>query len=306
MKKIFSTLGIGIIIGIGYLLFLSTSTNHSASSIHGIAQWNNGSAATQYVAQVPIPTSMTFAGETVPLHKRDVREKLDRELTSISFKHSSTIRILKLANRHLPKIEEILRNNGVPDDFKYLAVAESGLENVISPKKAKGIWQFMEGTAKSYGLEVSEDVEERYHLEKATVAACKYFKKAKNKFGSWTTAAASYNRGMNGMNRQINNQASSDYYDLYLNSETARYIFRILAYKQFLNNPQQYGFYLNSSDLYPNIAHKTIVISSITNIANFAKSHQTNYKYIKELNPWLKKTYLKAKAGKSYSVKIPL
>ena len=202
----------------------------------------------QQVEQAMLPASMHFAGDDVPLHDPDVKESLDRELTSITYRHSHTIRILKLANRWMPVIEPILQANGIPDDFKYLAVAESGLENAVSPAGARGFWQFMSATAKSYGLEISSDVDERYHVEKATKAACKYLLQAKQKFGTWTLAAASYNRGMQGINTQVGKQKTDNYYDLYLNSETARYIFRILAYKQLMSNPQLYGFYLHPQD----------------------------------------------------------
>jgi len=266
---------------------------------------NSPHASQQVVTQVYIPPSMTFAGETVPLHQREVRERLDRELTSITFRHSHTIRILKLANRYLPTIEKILRANNVPEDFKYLAVAESSLENLTSPKNAKGYWQFLSNTARSFGLEVSDDVEERYHLEKATVAACKYFKKAHNKFGNWTMAAASYNRGMQGMQNAINSQKVNNYYDLYLNSETARYVFRIAAYKQLMENASQYGFHFYNEDLYPPHNYREMVVTSIPNVPDFARQQGTTYRAIKMLNPWLKRTSLKAKSGKSYTIKIP-
>ncbi len=259
----------------------------------------------QVVTQVYVPSSMTFAGESVPFDQ-DTKERLDRELTTNTYRHSATIRILKLSARYFPIIEEVLRANGVPDDFKYLAVAESGLENVSSPKSAKGYWQFLDSTGKSYGLEISSDVEERYHIEKSTLAACKYFKQAHERFGNWTMAAASYNMGMSGLSNRVSEQNENNYYQLHLNSETARYVYRILAFKQIMTSPSQYGFHFYHEDLYSPIATKTIAVTHIENIPRFSKEHGTTYKMIKKLNPWLKRTSLKAKTGKSYSIKVPL
>ncbi len=301
MRNILSSLGLLCLLFAIYITFVNGSKNTKRNTI----QPAPGSVQ-QTITQVPLPVSMTFAGETVPLHIRDVRERLDRELTSITFRHSHTIRIMKLAERTLPTIERVLAENGVHDDFKYVALAESSLENLTSPKHAKGYWQFLSSTAKSYGLEVSDDVEERYHLEKSTKAAAKYFKDAYKKFNSWTMATASYNRGMAGINRDRTNQKKTDYYDLYLNSETYRYVFRILAYKQLMTNPNSYGYYFNKEDLYPEVPHTKVEVKSIPNIADFAAKYGKNYKEIKLLNPWLKKAYLKAKSGKTYTIKVPL
>lgn len=270
----------------------------------GVSMPNN--KVQQYISQVPLPESIAFAGEAVPLYDREVRERLDREVTNVTHQHSSTIRVIKLAYRYLPLIEDILRRNGVPDDFKYLAIAESGLENVTSSKGAKGVWQFMEGTATQYGLEISPDVDERMHLEKSTLAACTYLRNAYQRFGSWTMAAASYNRGVSGMNEHADEQQSNNYYDLYLNSETSRYIFRIIAYKQVLTNAEEYGYHFTTEDLYPDQATNSVMINSIGDIASFARTYNTNYKTIKNLNPWLRGTSLKAKVNKSYAIKVPL
>lgn len=300
MKSIIGSGIAGFVFLIGYLFF--TSSNEPAQQNTA----NNEAATSQQVMQVHIPDQLDFAGEALPMHDYDVRERFDREITSITFRHSHTIRILKIANRWMPMISEILATNGVPDDFKYLAAAESGFENLVSPAGAKGVWQFMSATAKQYGMEVSEDVEERYHVEKATIAACQYLKKAKERFGTWTMAAAAYNRGSKGMSTQVKNQKSDNYYDLYLNRETYRYIFRILAYKQLMQNPDLYGFHFSSTDLYHPIQHKTVMVSGIPSIGDFAKQHNTSYKHIKLLNPWMKTYYLRAKGNKQYAVKVPI
>jgi len=214
--------------------------------------------------------------------------------------------LLKRANKYFPLIEEILEEEGIPSDFKYLAVIESGLENVRSPKGAKGFWQLMPATAKEYGLEVNTNVDERYHIEKATRVACKYLKKAKNRFGSWTLAAASYNRGMYGTNRLLDRQLVDSYYDLLLNSETGRYVFRILAVKEIMTNPERYGFVFNSEDLYNPIPVKKIGLdTAIANLAEFAKEKEINYKILKIHNPWLIENHLNNKSRKYYEISIP-
>lgn len=247
-----------------------------------------------------------FAGERMPLEMLDVRESLDRELLVNTYWQSQSILFHKRANRYFPIISPILKKNGIPDDFKYLAVIESGLQNVVSPAGATGFWQFMKGTATDYGLEVANEVDERYNLEKATEAACKYLKDAYQKYGSWTMAAASYNLGMNGLSRQVERQKAANYYDLLLVEETARYIFRILAVKEILSKPTQYGFHLREKDLYPPIETYTVSVdSSVNDFADFAFTHQTNYKILKYLNPWLRDTYLKNPTGKKYLIRLP-
>ena len=235
-----------------------------------------------------LPESIDFAGEKTPLDAPDIQERLDKELLVNTYWQSNMMLLLKRANKYFPLIEEILEEEGIPSDFKYLAVIESGLENVRSPKGAKGFWQLMPATAKEYGLEVNTNVDERYHIEKATRVACKYLKKAKNRFGSWTLAAASYNRGMYGTNRLLDRQLVDSYYDLLLNSETGRYVFRILAVKEIMTNPERYGFVFNSEDLYNPIPVKKIGLdTAIANLAEFAKEKEINYKILKIHNPWL-------------------
>lgn len=253
------------------------------------------------------PTEIDFAGEKAPLHISDVKERLDRELLVNANLDASTLLIIKRANRFFPTIEPILKKYGVPDDFKYLAVAESALMNATSSAGAKGFWQFMPDTAKERGMEVNEGVDERYHLEKSTEAACKYLLDAYKKFGSWTLAAASYNGGFGGVNKQITIQGVSNYYDLLLTDETARYVFRILALKEIMKNPTQYGFNIAPSDLYQNIPTKKVEVdSSITDLAAFAKAQGINYKILKIHNPWLRDKKLTNVAKKKYVIEIPM
>lgn len=252
------------------------------------------------------PTAIDFAGEKAPLQIADVRERLDRELLVNANLHSSTILIMKRANRAFPIIEPILKQYGVPDDFKYLAVIESALTNAVSPSGAKGVWQFMPDTAKEKGMEVNEGVDERYHLQKATEAACKYLVAAKQKFGNWTLAAASYNGGMNGVNTKIVEQQVTDYYDLLLTDETSRYVFRILALKEIMKHPDLYGFEVDKNEMYDNIPTKTIEVdSSITDLAVFAKKQGINYKILKIHNPWLRDKKLSNPTKKKYVIEIP-
>ena len=253
------------------------------------------------------PVKLDFAGEETPLKIADVIERFDRELLVNVNLHASTILAIKRANRAFPVIEPILKKNGIPDDFKYLAVIESGLVNVVSPAGARGIWQFMPETAKERGMEVNENVDQRYDLEKSTQAACSYFLSAKGKFGSWTLAAASYNGGMTGVNKQIDIQKVTNYYDLLLTEETSRYVFRILALKEIMENPVKYGFTIAPEDLYGILPTKKIEIdSTITDLADFAKGQGINYKILKIHNPWLRETKLLNDTGKKYQIEIPL
>ena len=247
-----------------------------------------------------------FAGEDVPLDLYDVRERLDRELLVNAYWHSNTIMTIKLANKYFPEIEPILAANNIPDDFKYLCVAESGLRNQVSPSNAVGFWQMLKETAILYGCEVNEEIDQRYSVPLSTQAACKYLKEANGKFGNWTMAAASYNMGMGGLAQQVKMQGQTNYYDLYLNEETSRYLFRILAWKEIITNQQLYGFYLEENDLYEPVPYTTVKLdSSVTNLANYSKQLGTNYKNLKLLNPWMRKTTLTVAKGKNYEVRIP-
>ena len=249
---------------------------------------------------------MDFSQEEVPTYIADVQERLDREMiTNINY-HTNTTLVIKRANKVFPIIEPILAKYGVPDDFKYLAVIESSLVNAVSPAGARGIWQFMPATAKEKGMEVSEEVDERYHLEKSTEAACKYLLVAKEKFGSWTLAAASYNGGMSGISNKINEQKVENYYDLLLTEETSRYVFRILALKEIMKNAEKYGFLIPKAELYYSVpTRKLIIDSSITDLATFAKLEGINYKILKIHNPWLRDKKLTNTSGKKYEIEIP-
>ncbi len=251
--------------------------------------------------------SIDFAGEKTPLQIYDVKERMDRELLINVNLHSSTLLILKRANKAFPIIEPILAKYNVPDDFKYLAVIESSLLNAVSSAGARGVWQFMPETAREKGMEVTETVDERYHLEKSTEAACKYLLSAKEKFGSWTLAAASYNGGMNGITKQIEFQQVNNYYDLLLNEETSRYVFRILALKEIMKNPSLYGYDIQPKDLYENLPTKKIEVdSTISDLAVFAKNQGINYKILKYHNPWLRDKKLDNPKKKVYQIDIPL
>ncbi len=252
------------------------------------------------------PTEVDFADEGMPMEIPDVRERFDRELLVNANLHASTILIIKRANRAFKIIEPILEKNGVPNDFKYLAVIESSLINAVSPSGAKGVWQFMPATAKEIGMEVNDCVDERYHLEKSTEAACKFLLAAKEKFGSWTLAAASYNGGITGVNKQIDLQKVSNYYDLLLNEETSRYVFRILALKEIMKAPEKFGFAVPKQDLYELYPTRKLEIdSTVTNLADFAIRQGVNYKILKLYNPWLRDSKLDNKAKKKYVIELP-
>ncbi len=252
-----------------------------------------------------LPETLYFANEKVPLENYDTRRGLDYEILKIMYWHSETILYLKRANEIFPIVEKILKQYKIPDDFKYLLVAESGMVNTTSPAGAKGYWQFMKNTAKEYGLEINDDVDERLNLEKSTIAACKYIKDAYNQFNSWTLAAAAYNIGKDALKKQLQKQKVDNFYDLLLNRETSRYIYRILAYKLIFSNPRNYGFVLDTADMYKPV--KTITISvdtSITNLIDFAQKQGTNYRMLKILNPWLISNKLTNKKHKTYKIKI--
>lgn len=257
-------------------------------------------------SSVTLPSDMSFAGEKIPLENFDVRESLDKELLVNTYWHSQTFLLIKRANRFFPEIEPILKKHGVPDDFKYLALAESGLTNAVSPAGAAGIWQFVKPTAIEYGMEVNDEVDERYSIQKSTEAACKFLKHSYDLYKSWTMAAASYNMGRTGLNKQIARQYSRNYYDILLNEETSRYVFRIAALKAIVSNPEKYGFVISKEDLYEPYKSKDMLVSApINDIARFAFQHGTNYKVIKILNPWLRDNVLTNKTRKTYTIKLP-
>ena len=254
-----------------------------------------------------VPKEIVFAGEIISLKDVDLKERMDNELIINNFWHSNTILMMKRSNRWLPLIKQIFIDEGVPEDLVYIAVIESGLENVTSPRGAKGFWQFMEGTGKEYGLIINKQMDERYHVEKSTRAACQYLKNAYFKFDSWVLAAAAYNRGMNGLADNLKRQQVKSYFDLSLNSETARYVFRILAVKLVFENPANYGFYLEYESLYPQYITKDVIIdSTIPNLYEWSKERGISIKILRKLNPWIIGKAFEVKKGEIFSFKIPV
>lgn len=285
------------------LLFL----NNGCSNVSGEPKDSDKPAHKYTVLPAELPSELDFAGEKVPLELMDVMESLDRELLINMYWQSQTMLFLKKTKRYFSIIEPILKKHNVPDDFKYLSLIESGFfPTAVSPSKATGLWQILEGTARDYGLEVNAEIDERYHAEKATEAACKYLLDSFKVYESWTMAAASYNAGRNGINRQIGRQKEKDYYDLLLNEETARYIYRILAVKLIISKPEKYGFYLANEDYYPVIPYFEVTIDrSIDDFSVFARSYGISYKTLKWMNPWLRDTKLTNRLNKTYYIKIP-
>ncbi len=259
------------------------------------------------IVSPPIPDHLDFAGEKVPLDNFEVKERMDREFIVNTYYHSFTIVSMKRANRYFPVIEPILKEHGIPDDFKYVSVIESGLSNAISPAGAVGFWQFMEAAGKKYGLEINDEVDQRYNLKKSTEAACLYIKDAYDEFGSWTMAAASFNMGTNGIEKQMARQKTNNYYNLVLGDETSRYVARIIAMKVILQNPENYGFAIDEDDLYAELPTYEITISSsINDLADFAIDKGINYKILKMYNPWLRDNELTNKTGKAYTIELPV
>lgn len=254
-----------------------------------------------------LPSQLSFANEPVPLQRSDVREQLDKEMQINIYFHSNTLFMIKRANRWLPQIETILRAHNIPEDFKYMPLIESALINDTSPRGAVGFWQIVKDAGKENGLEITREVDERYDPLKATEAACKYLQKAHNKFDNWTLAAASYDRGMAGLNRAIEHQQVNSFYDLYLNEETSRYVFRLLAVKQIIEHPEQYGFKIEPEHLYTQDSLRYVeVTESIKDLVRFSKDEGINYKLLKRYNPWLQDDQLTVRKGKTYQIAIPV
>ena len=291
---------IGFSIGFAFQkvpLYLSFDLRHAISSESSVER--SGEAP-------KIPSKLTFAGETVPLNKLEVRERLDQELIINTYRHSSTILLLKRAHQWESVIRKILKEQNIPEDFVYLCMAESNLGQVSSPSNASGFWQFLKPTAIQYGLIVNNDIDERFNVEKSTYAACQYLKDSYQKLGSWTLAAAGYNMGMTGISNQATLQKSNDYYDLYLNSETSRYLFRILALKVIVQNPQDFNFHLQPSDLYSPYEYREIPISiSIPSWIDWSLQNSSNYKELKWMNPWIRNTSLSNSEQDTFYIKLP-
>ncbi|WP_327018685.1 lytic transglycosylase domain-containing protein [Croceibacter atlanticus] len=258
------------------------------------------------VYALPLPDNLNFAGEPVPVQNPDIKERMDRELLVNTYWQSNGLLLFKRANKYFPIIEPILKEEGVPEDLKYLAVIESGLTQAVSPARATGFWQILKETGKEYGLEVNDNVDERYHIEKSTRAACKYLKASKERFGSWTLAAAAYNAGNYGVSREMERQNVDGYYDLLLGEETGRYVFRILALKEILSNPGKYGFNFQEKDLYTEVpTYKVSVDTAVSDFTKFAEGFGINYKILKIHNPWLREKHLNNSSRKKYSIDIP-
>lgn len=258
------------------------------------------------VYALPIPENLNFSEEPLPLDLPDIRERMDRELLVNTYWQSNSLLLFKRAHKYFPIIEPILEQYGIPDDFKYLAVIESGLQNVTSPAGAKGFWQIMKSTGKEYGMEINSNVDERYHLKLSTHLACQYFLKAKEKFGSWTLAAASYNAGISGIASELNRQSVSNYYDMLLGQETGRYVFRIVALKEIMKHPLNYGFNFKKEDLYSYApTYEVEVDTAVSDFVEFAKNFGLNYKQLKLHNPWLRDDFLNNKSRKKYLIELP-
>lgn len=261
----------------------------------------------QHISSFNLDKTFSFADEPIPAGNFDALERLDRELVVNSYLHSATLLNIKTANRYFPVIEPILKQYGIPEDFKYLSVAESNLRMATSPAGAKGLWQFLKSSGAAYGLEINDEVDERYHVEKSTEAACKFILHLKKKFGSWTMAAAAYNTGETILARRISDQKAGTYYDLNLVEETSRYVFRIIAIKEVMQDPERFGFFVEEEQLYsPFKDYYTIHIeTSVTNLADLAEKHGTSYRFLKVFNPWLIGSSLTNAKAKRYEIRIP-
>ncbi len=285
----------------GFLLLNTRQKGQSDINYTKAYQQNNK------IFSLVLPSKLDFAGEPMPLNLYYVREGLDRELSINTYWQSSTLIMLKKTNRYFRIMTPILKKYNVPDDFKYLALIESGLTNVVSPAGASGFWQIITETGKRYGLEITDEVDERYNLEKSTEAACKLLQHSYSLFENWTLSAAAYNAGENRIQKEMAGQKSGNYYDLYLNTETSRYIFRILALKLLYEHPTEFGYYIRQKDLYPPIPTYTVTIdTTVPDLVALAKKLDVNYRVFKEFNPWLRKDKLTVATGKKYTLTLPV
>ncbi|WP_143962838.1 lytic transglycosylase domain-containing protein [Litoribacter populi] len=312
MNKIHFFILYVLIIGLAGWFYYSTATQ--ANPVGEVIIKNEATGQEQRVS-VPeftrvklfdTPQNLTFAGEAVPLDQQDILERLEREIYVNAYWNSNTILTMKRAGKFFPIIEPILEKHNIPNDFKYVALVESGLMNVVSPAGARGFWQFMESTGKELNLEISNEVDERYHLEKSTEAACRYLKKAYGRFGNWTSVAASYNMGITGLSKRKNEQLMPNYYSLLLNEETSRYVFRILAFKELFENPDMYGYELQEQHFYKMPKLREIMVDdSINDLAKWSVEQNSSYKDLKTYNPWLRTNKLSVKKGRQYTIKLP-
>ncbi|WP_299161572.1 lytic transglycosylase domain-containing protein [uncultured Eudoraea sp.] len=299
---------LGVVFVISTLIFAVQQGDNFGTEYQGKdIQLKDKNVSSEYrISAIEIPADLNFANEKVPQEDPEIMERVDREFLVNTYWQSNALLLMKRAHKYFPVIEPILSKNGIPDDFKYLAVAESGLQNVVSHAGATGFWQIMKGTGREYGLEINDNVDERYHLEKSTEVACKYLQKYKEKYGSWTLAAAAYNAGPGSINKYMGIQKANDYYDLLLGEETGRYVFRILAIKEILSNPEKYGFDIENDDLYNAVPTFNVVVEEpVQNFADFAQQYEINYKILKRHNPWLREPHLNNASGKTYTLEIP-
>ncbi|MCF6350513.1 MAG: lytic transglycosylase domain-containing protein [Flavobacteriaceae bacterium] len=301
------TIILSIVVISGILIRATQLPKSEISNVKAVLKKEQKNVADNYeIKALEIPKYLSFANERVPLEIQDVYERMDRELLVNTYWQSNALLYMKRANKYFPVIERILAENGIPNDFKYLALIESGLMNVTSPAGAKGVWQILKGTGKEFGLEINANIDERYHLEKSTKVACDYLKKAYSKFNNWTLAAAAYNSGRAGIIRKLSSQKVNSFYDLLLTEETSRYIFRIIAAKEILTYPKKYGFIYDYKNLYHNKPTYIVKVdTTITNITNFASRYGMNYKEFKILNPWLRENKLNNLTRKKYEIKLP-
>jgi membrane-bound lytic murein transglycosylase D len=297
-----------LVILLGYITYTGSSepVEEGKISDEGVALEEIPRESQLVALSIDLPEKAMFAEEPVPLDRPDVRESFDKELQINTYWHSNTLFLIKRANRWLPQIDSVLAVNGIPHDFKYLPLIESALLNDISPKDAVGFWQILKTSGREFGLEITNEVDERYDPIKSTIAACKYLKQAYGRFGNWTLAAASYNRGMSGVNRSLESQQVKSYYDLYLNDETSRYVFRILAIKEIVENPRKYGFTVDPGHLYQREKlHFIEVKETVNDLVTFSLRNEINLKLLKRHNPWLRTEKLTVRKGKSYWIALP-
>jgi len=306
LKNILATIGFVVVVA---SLIYGVQSNGEADSLTSVEKdtTDSKSVGNGYnITAIAIPEDLNFAGEAVPLDDPEVLERVDREFLVNTYWQSNALLLMKRANKYFPIIEPILAKNGIPDDFKYLAVAESGLQNVVSPAGATGFWQILKATGREYGLEVNANVDERYHIEKSTQVACEYLNRWKKKFGTWTLTAAAYNAGPGGINKYMNIQKADDYYELLLGEETGRYVFRIMAIKEIISNPDVYGFSVDKNDFYNAVPTFSVEVDKpITSWADFASDYEISYKILKRHNPWLREPHLNNASRKKYQIEIP-
>ena len=299
MNKSFRFLSLLSVLVITFLFFNAINKNETDPE--------TSTSKTYKIKALKLPNNLNLAGERVPLEIPDVKERMERELLVNTYWQSNGLLLIKRANKYFPVLEPLLKKYGLPDDFKFLALAESAFIDETSNVGAAGMWHFMKATGKEYGLEINSNVDERYNIELSTRVAAEYLKKSQQRFNSWTLAAASYNAGNYGISKRLDEQEVDNYYDAKLPDETERYVLRIIALKEVISNPKKYGFVFDNDDLYTLAKTRTIKVdTAITNITHFAKKFGMNYKEFKIYNPWLRENNLNNKSRKVYEIKIPV